>query len=94
MKVKTVLAMLAVVAMCAGCDDPFEDDGNEAEDAAAIATYTQTVSTASQDTTIAPDVDIDGNNNSVIIIVGDDNAPENSNRHDEIPTPAAEEDAP
>ena len=94
MKTAGIAIITALSLLAIGCDNPFQDDGNEAEDAAAIATYTQTVSTASQDTTIAPDVDIDGNNNSVIIIVGDDNAPENSNRHDEIPTPAAEEDAP
>ena len=94
MKTAGIAIITALSLLVAGCDNPFQDDGNEAEDAAAIAIYTQTVSTASQDTTIAPDVDIDGNNNSVIIIVGDDNAPENSNRHDEIPTPAEEEAAP
>jgi hypothetical protein len=98
MNATTALTLATLAAMlCAGCDNPLRSDNGEstpAEDDAAIIVYTQTVNQASQDTAIAPTVNIDGNNNSVIIIVGDDNAPENSNRHDEIPTPAEEEAAP
>ena len=94
MKTAGIAIITALSLLASGCDNPFQDDGDETEDAQVIATYTQTVSTASQDTTIAPDVDIDGNNNSVIIIVGDDNAPDNSNRHDEIPADPTTEPEP
>ena len=92
-----IIAGLALLA--AGCN-PFEsDDGetSEAEDAEAIATYPQTINQSSADTVVQPDIEINGNNNSVVIVIGDENAPENVNRHDEIPAeePAeAEPEAP
>jgi hypothetical protein len=86
------LATLAAI-LCAGCDNPLRSDNGEstpAEDAAAIATYTQTVNQASssQDTTIRPSIEVNGNNN--IIIVGDRNDPTTN----PAPTPAEEEAAP
>jgi hypothetical protein len=89
------LATLAAI-LCAGCDSPFKDDGGgestPAEDSAAIATYTQTVNQASQDTTIRPVTEINGDNNTVnnYIILGDRNDPTTN----PAPTPASEEAAP
>lgn len=78
--------------LASGCDNPLRTDtpgeSTPAEDAAVIATYTQTVNQSSQDTTIAPV--IDGNNNTVIIVVGDDNAPTSDNIRNE---PAADTEA-
>jgi hypothetical protein len=78
----TALALFAV-----GCDNPFRSDNGQstpAEDSAAIATYTQTVNQASQDTTIRPVTEINGDNNTVnnYIILGD--------RNDPTPNPAPE----
>jgi hypothetical protein len=88
----TALALLAV-----GCDNPFKSDGgetSEAEDSAAIATYTQTVNQASQDTTIRPVTEINGDNNTVnnYIILGDRNDP--AANPTPSPIPAEEEAAP
>jgi hypothetical protein len=79
--------------LCAGCDNPLRSDNGEstpAEDDAAIIVYTQTVNQASssQDTTIRPSIEVNGNNN--IIIVGDRNDP----TANPAPTPASEEAAP
>jgi hypothetical protein len=84
------LATLAAI-LCAGCDNPLRSDNGEstpAEDAAVIATYTQTVSTASQDTTIRPTTEINGDNNTVnnYIILGDRNDPTTN----PTPSPAPE----
>ena len=69
------LATLAAI-LCAGCDNPLRSDNGQstpAEDDAAIIVYTQTVNQASQDTTIRPEINVEGDNN--IIIVGDRNDP-------------------
>jgi hypothetical protein len=83
MKTSRTAAGIGIIAglalLVAGCDSPFKDDGEStpAEDAAVIATYTQTVNQASssQDTTVAPNVRVDGDGNNVTIIYGDRNSP-------------------
>lgn len=72
-----IAAALALLATA--CDSPFKADGGgestPAEDDAVIAPYTQTVNQSSQDTTVAPNVRVDGNNNNITIIYGDRNDP-------------------
>ena len=86
-----IAAALALLATA--CDNPLRTDNagesTPAEDDAVIATYTQTVNqtSSSQDTTIAPNVRVDGNNNNVIINVGDGNEPDAVNQRNQ---PAAE----
>ena len=93
------LATLAAI-LCAGCDSPFKDDGGgestPAEDSAAIATYTQTVNQASQDTTIRPVTEINGDNNTVnnYIIVGNDPTTNPAPEPDEEPVETEEPSAP
>ena len=86
-----IVAALALFAV--GCDNPFKSDGetSETEDAEAIAVYTQTVSTASEDTTVAPTVEVNGNNNIVVISVGDDNDPDSINTRNPPAEPEAEQ---
>ena len=88
-------AAFAALSLCVACDNPFTDDGESTpeEDAVAIATYTQTVNQSSQDTTVAPVVNVDGNNNQVTIIYGDDNAPTSDNIRN-IPEEPVEDPAP
>ena len=92
MNATTALTLATLAAMlCAGCDNPLRSDNGEstpAEDAAVIATYTQTVNQASssQDTTVAPNVRVDGDGNNVTIIYGDRNSP----TVNPAPAPAAE----
>ncbi len=88
----TALALFAV-----GCDNPLRSDNGETtpeEDAAAVTVYTQTVSTASEDTTIAPSVTVTGNNNIVVVNVGDDNDPDSNNTRTQPAEPEAEQEAP
>jgi hypothetical protein len=91
MKTSRTAAGIGIIAglalLVAGCDSPFKDDGEstEAEDAEAIATYPQTINQSSADTVVQPDIEINGNNNSVVIVIGDENAPENVNRRDQVP---------
>ena len=87
------LATVLCIAMLTGCgtQNPFGNDPAEStpqEDQVAIVTYTQTVNQTSQDTTIAPVVD--GNNNTVIVIVGNDNAPTSNNTRNEPQEPEPE----
>ena len=84
-----LLAVICGLTMVA-CDNPMRSDGESApaEDDAAIIVYTQTVNQASQDTTIRPSIEVNGDNN--IIIVGDRNDPTTN----PAPTPASEEAAP
>jgi hypothetical protein len=87
------LATLAAI-LCAGCDNPFQDDGQSArdEDDAAITVYTQTVNQASssQDTTIRPSIEVNGDNN--IIIVGDRNDPTTAPAPSPAPEPVEPEE--
>ncbi len=85
-----VMGVLVVAVLVGGCgtQNPFGNEGGEStaeEDAVVIGGYTQTVNQASQDTTIAPV--LNGNNNTVIIVVGDGNEPESVNQRD-VPAPA------
>jgi len=87
MKMRCVVVGALCVVLGAGCgtQNPFGNDGGEStaeEDAVVIGGYTQTVNSASADTTIAPV--LNGNNNVVIINTGGGDA-EGANRHDEAP---------
>ena len=78
---------LASLLSGCGLQNPFGNEGSEstqAEDDAAIIVYTQTVNQASQDTTIRPSIEVNGDNN--IIIVGDRNDPTTN----PTPSPAPE----
>jgi len=96
MKTSRTAAGIGIIAglalLVAGCNPFDSDDGetSEAEDAEAIQTYTytQTVNQASssQDTTVAPNVRVDGDGNNVTIIYGDRNSP----TVNPAPAPAAE----
>jgi predicted small secreted protein len=85
MRVMGVMGVVLVAVLVSGCgtQNPFGRDGGEStaeEDAVVIGGYTQTVNSASADTTIAPV--LNGNNNTVIIVVGDGNEPESVNQRD------------
>ena len=87
MRVMGIMGVLVVAVLVSGCgtQNPFGNDGGEStaeEDAVVIGGYTQTVNSASADTTIAPV--LNGNNNVVIINTGGGDA-EGANRHDEAP---------
>jgi hypothetical protein len=90
MKMATLATIGAGLVFAAGCgtQNPFGNESTPEEDDAAIATYTQTVNqvSTSEDTIIAPT--IDGNNNQVTIIIGDDNDPDAVNTRN---PPAPEE---
>ena len=78
-------AVCVVLGAGCGTQDPFGRESTPEEDAVVIGGYTQTVNSASADTTIAPV--LNGNNNTVIIVVGDENEPESVNQRD-VPAPA------
>lgn len=85
MRVMGVMGVVLTAVLVSGCgtQNPFGNDGGEStaeEDAVVIGGYTQTVNQASEDVTVAPV--IEGNNNTVIVVIGDGNAPESVNQRD------------
>ena len=78
-------AVCVVLGAGCGTQDPFGRESTPEEDAVVIGGYTQTVNQASQDTTIRPTIEVNGNNN--VIIVGDRNDPAL------MPAPVEEEEA-
>ena len=86
MRVMGIMGVLVVAVLVSGCGNEGGESTAE-EDAVVIGGYTQTVNSASADTTIAPV--LNGNNNTVIIVVGDGNEPESVNQRD-VPVGMAE----
>lgn len=99
-KIAAIATLAATLTGC-GLQNPFDrstpGESTPAEDDAAIATYTQTVNQASssENTTVRPSIEVNGNNN--VIIVGDGNDPAIAPAPEAVPeepAAAAEEPAP